>query len=574
MSHNDGDDTSSSDDHHQQREEHSYTQHTTLTTRQVEMRRSQSAHSGESDFPIVHAGGGGRRHHAAALSSEDEHDDDEAEAAGGRGHHQHQRSPSRQSSAAGGRGGDRAGTPDSSFMRDLESGSSSRIGDSRSIVLALRSLQEKIRKLEADRDFHRDQCETARRAHEAYKADVEDQLHRDRVDFRRRESELQDLIARAKQEQQRLTRTLDDSRLDAGAVSSEVAQLLERERREATARDARLKEELETYRKQITEERLAIETLQQQVDQARAERDILETTNRRLEHTVKDLLSMNKTLVQTATGQAPPQQTSAAHERFTSGNKVRHLSFTHNASAASQQQQQHHNVSGRGRSAMSTPRYTDPHHKPVALHHERLPLHIAAQLPVNTPAPSITQPPMRFQSPTLASIQHRAASQQQGPRGGNAGGYHRSSSAAHHQAAAGITGVPCARAGSHADRKQHHQRLATETPAGAVEPLDAVYRALEAELRALNKQYREVIDEANASDCTMGPEVLTARLNGIMVQIDRKSEQLRLLRASKASAATEDVRQRPIVSKGYVKATHKTQQMNAIRELAANVSNN
>jgi hypothetical protein len=107
-----------------------------------------------------------------------------------------------------------------------------------------------------------------------------------------------------------------------------------------------------------------------------------------------------------------------------------------------------------------------------------------------------------------------------------------------------------------------------------VEPLDAVYRALEAELRALNKQYREVIDEANASDCTMGPEVLTARLNGIMVQIDRKSEQLRLLRASKASAATEDVRQRPVVSKGYVKATHKTQQMNSIRELAANVSNN
>jgi hypothetical protein len=395
----------------------------------------------------------------------------------------------------------------------------SAIGDQRSVVIALRSLQDKIRKLESDRNFHQSECERSRGAHEAYKRDVERQLEHERQEHRRRETELQELIARAGSERARLQESLAEGKSEMGQFHGEFQTLVDKEKGLAREREDRLKAELEDYRRKAAEERHGQEQMIQTVAASKAERDILEATNQRLENTVRDLLAMNTSLSTKQQQQLGEVERSASVKRSTS-----------------------QQATPRGRSIQSTPRPT-----------------------VAAPA-TARGPPRRFESPTMSSI-NRISS-------GSRPTY----------------GAPNPRSNSLGARRpspttaQHHDPCS----AHAVAPLDAVYAGLEQEMRDLNEHYKVIIDEANDPDTSslLSPEVLTAKLNAVMVQIDRKSEQMRLLRTTKAGV-TEDTGNtsrmsvplggRPPMTlrkpKGVAKATAKVQIMNDFRTMVRRSAN-
>jgi hypothetical protein len=353
-----------------------------------------------------------------------------------------------------------------------------RLGDTRSIVLALQSLQEKIRRLESDRNFHQEECDRARHAHELYKREVERQLDNERSEFRRREAELQELISRAQHERSKLQSSLDDSRSDIGTFRQELQTLLDRERRDARERETRLVEELTQIRSDLSQEKHRLAIVQQEMAQAKAEKDVLDANTKRLEGTVKDLLAMNTALVERARGMAAAGATQHA------------APITVQAVAAAAAPP----PTSKGR-RMSPPRQ---------------------------------QPPMRFASPTLTSAR-RSASVPKGP----------------------TPSTP---------------RRQTDASSSSSAGLAQVYQQLENELTDLKKQYQVEVRKAGDSGLAMSPEVLTATLNALMAQIDRKTEQLRLLRMTQSSVDQDvTLKSSPPMARGVQKATEKAALCNALK---------
>ena len=169
--------------------------------------------------------------------------------------------------------------------------------DTKSVVLALQGLQEKIRRLEEDRNFHREECEKAHIAHEAYKREVEDQLERERTEHRRRESELQRMISEAKQERTEMSRSMEDSRLELRKFREQLDGIMDHERSTHEEREGELRRELDECQRAIREESSKISELKHTIANLRSEREVVLSTNKRLEATVADLISMNTKLL-------------------------------------------------------------------------------------------------------------------------------------------------------------------------------------------------------------------------------------------------------------------------------------
>lgn len=379
------------------------------------------------------------------------------------------------------------------------SGLAATVGDTRSIVLALQALQDKIRQLEVDRNFHQDQCEKARQAHESYKKEMEIQLERERAEHRRREDELQELIARANTDRTRLQAALEESKHDIGAFRGELEAVLTRERSDATQKEAQLRQEIESCRSELASQRQAFDQVQHGIEQAKAERDIIEKTNQRLENTIRDLIAMNNGLMQNRNQVVPPAAELPSAPRLPL--PERHVDVM--------------NVDSRGVSRGRTP----------SAHQSRT---------------------MRYASPTQSS-RARSIDEQLA-------------------LAAGDPNVK--------SRQRETAAVRDSTKLENVEALDAVYAELEKERSALNQQYQTVIDRANRPDEGVNPDVLTAQLNHIMVQINRKEEQMRLLRATRlnipAAAQRATVPRRRTAAqrtKGFEKATKKSTLMNEFRAL-------
>ena len=392
------------------------------------------------------------------------------------------------------------------------SGLAMTIGDTKSIVLALQSLQEKIRKLEQDRNFHQEQCEKAHQAHEAYKIDVEMKLESERSHHRQREQELQDLLARANAERQRLQSALEESKQDLGTFRSELEQLLETERSNANEREERFRLELESYRKEISHEKSSNERLTQTVEQLRAERDVIQTTNRRLESTIRDLISV---------GGGETKKRRASLSIMNAG-----------ASALATQQKP------------STATYRDAHNLSVGSARGRS-------------LSNDRRPPMHYQNPTYSSVVRdvrvdHVTRPPTPPRHPSPRSF-QSTTAAPAQASG---------RGGAAKLNQSVEHLRA---------IDEVTAELQQEHRSLHQKYKDLVERA-ATD-NIPPEVLTASLNSLVSQIDKKAEQIRLIRntrseiAETAGAGPIDVPAAPILparSTGPGKSSSKSSQRNAI----------
>ena len=180
---------------------------------------------------------------------------------------------------------------------DISLGGSMPAADTKSVVLALQGLQEKIRRLEEDRNFHREECEKAHIAHEAYKREVEDQLGRERAEHRRREGDLQRMIAEAKQERTDMSRNMEDSRLELRKFREQLDGIMDHERSTHEERESELRRELDECQRSIKEEASRLGELKQTVANLRSEREVVLSTNKRLEATVADLITMNTKLL-------------------------------------------------------------------------------------------------------------------------------------------------------------------------------------------------------------------------------------------------------------------------------------
>lgn len=381
------------------------------------------------------------------------------------------------------------------------SGLAMSVGDTKSIVLALQSLQEKIRKLEHDRNFHQEQCEKSQRAHEAFKLEIESQLDGERRQHRHREQELHDLLASANAERSRLQATLEESKKDLGTFRNELEVLLDVERKQAKEREDQLSQELEELKEERENERRKLEKLQQTIEQLRSEREIVQQTNQRLESTVRDLIAMNNNLMDSV-GAKPP---------FKAGVRKHQHADVQNISASTSKR-----PSSANRRGLS---YRNPTHSSMSRDVRQ------SEFPMRHPTPT-----HRPRSPVIRQQTKRASG----------------------SANTSLHGVP----------------------KDQIQAIDEVYRELQNEHRDLHNKYQETIRQAAANGTP--PEILTAQLNHIMGLIDRKAEQIRLMRVTQGeinAAALSDGHDAPTREAPLAKGTEKTLQrgqiVNELRALFA-----
>jgi chromosome segregation ATPase len=380
------------------------------------------------------------------------------------------------------------------------------VGDTKSIVLALQALQEKIRKLETDRNFHQEQCEKSHKAHESYKLEVESQLDSERSQHRSREQELQDLLARANAERHRLQSTLEESKSDVAHFRVELEQLLESERGQAQSREDQLRSELEQLRSDIHEERRQNEQLLTSMDQLKTEKEIIATTNRRLESTVRELISVNNNLMDSV------KKGGAA-------------------------------VINSGIGRMTSPHYVASHADPAASHN------------VSTASHRRTGSSQRRTKPSAASYMNPTHS------------------SAMRDSRSGEVTARCPTPPRPASpRSARSLNTSSAIQPSQVYAMDDVHTELQNELRDLEAKYKKTIQDAAKSDTS--PDVLNIALNTLMGQIQRKTEQLRLMRQTReelsAAAGITETRGRPkTTARGVDKALHRGQIVSELRALFA-----
>lgn len=406
------------------------------------------------------------------------------------------------------------------------SGLAANMGDTKSIVLALQALQEKIRKLEQDRNFHQEQCEKAQRSHESYKLEIEGQLDAERSQHRVREHELQDLLARANAERSRLQSTLEESKSDLGHFRQELEQMLNAERSQARSKEDQLLSELEQLRSNLKEERKNADDLSTSLELLKREREVIETTNRKLESTVRELITVQNNLVdsvkkgganvvnggvKSAAARGRSTYRDPANTSVTSARKASAARADVSAVGVSRRSTQVHNTSSSRFTYMNA-------------------THASALRDVRSgeiPAPRSATPP---RPPSPARPATRGASAQ-----------------------------------------RRSLNTSAHLPVEHVQAMDEVYEEMQAELRDLEARYKSAIQDAARNDTS--PDVLNNILNQLMTQIQRKTEQLRLMRQTKGDLGNASLigteRRSGSVAKGVDKALQRNQIVSELRSLFA-----
>lgn len=170
------------------------------------------------------------------------------------------------------------------------------MGDTQTVIQALQSLQEKVRLLEEERNFHRRQCQDAHDKHESFKQSVEVQLRQERADHRRREEELQHIVDAMAADKKVLEDASVQNRSQMQRFRDELSLVMARERDTADIRERDLRNEVEVLRAETIDLRSYHEKLSQTIGQLKGERELILATNRRLEKTITELVTLNDTL--------------------------------------------------------------------------------------------------------------------------------------------------------------------------------------------------------------------------------------------------------------------------------------
>ncbi|RNF17019.1 uncharacterized protein Tco025E_04971 [Trypanosoma conorhini] len=409
------------------------------------------------------------------------------------------------------------------------SGLSMSVGDTKSIVLALQALQDKIRRLEQDRNHHLDQYERALQAHEAYKQDMEHQLEQERTHHRQREKELQEMVQRATAEKAKLQSTLEESRKDLGTFRTELEEMLLKECDAAKKRENAMASELDKLRQELEEQHRRHRALLTSIEELQSEKEAALDTNRHLEQAIQELIRVqpgsgaNRTLLRngdTSRLTVEGQKRRNHRGRAPSGAGVDPLNRTNNSRRTADPRQ-------RGSRPTSAVRSSSARHT--------------------------------YRDPTYSSNQRDVRKEN--------GIYVADSSFV------GEFTRPASYATASASRTQPAVLLEGRRNDAMAE----VCEELEKELKGLHQQYKETVERAAVEE--ISAEVLTAALNRIARLMDRKTEQVRLIKEAQrdiaaAGVAVEVPTSRPVSSSrrrpppvGADKATQRNLIVNELRSL-------
>ncbi|EAN78014.1 uncharacterized protein TEOVI_000520000 [Trypanosoma equiperdum] len=376
------------------------------------------------------------------------------------------------------------------------SGLNMSVGDTRSIVLALQTLQEKIRRLEQDRNHHQDQYEKALQAHEAYKQDMEHQLEQERSHHRRREKELHEMVQRATEEKTRLQSTLEESRKDLGTFRTELEEMLMKECDASKKRESALNSEMERLRHELEEQQKKHRTLLASIEELKAEKEAAIDTNHHLEQAIQELMR------RCGTGSVDnSRMTDCDVTRLTNGSCRRNSRKPRRSNAfvgpvRGRLQEARHLVNISGHSA------------------ERR--RASVGLAGNTRR--------TYRDPTYSSIQRdaRRTSAGRALELGLNNSYH-------------VRPVSRGRAATPVNQS-HFDSVEGGLRSGAMKE---VYEELQEELKSLHQQYKDTVERAAAEE--ISPEVVTAALNRISTLMDRKTDQIRLIKEAQRDMANAGV---------------------------------
>ncbi|KEG11389.1 hypothetical protein DQ04_02671000, partial [Trypanosoma grayi] len=363
------------------------------------------------------------------------------------------------------------------------SGLNMSVGDTKSIVLALQALQDKIRRLEQDRNHHQDQYERALQAHEAYKRDMEHQLEQERAHHRQSEKELQEMVQRATSEKAKLQSTLEESRKDLGTFRTELEEMLVKECDAAQQRENALATEVDKLRQEVEEQRKKHRALISSVEQLRAEKEAALDTNHHLELAIQEVLRM---------------QQSRGGDR----------SFLRNGDTSRVTDAGRNRRGGRRGRTYNNTSVGDSMHRTSSSHRAVDPRGRESRPTSALRSSSVTR--RTYRDPTYSSIQRDV----------------RKDGAGHSHEGAGSEYArppPCAVVPT-VSRTQPATSPETRQSGAMAE----VLQELQAELESLHQQYKETVERAAAEE--LSTEVLTAALNRLATVMDRKTEQIRLIK--------------------------------------------
>ncbi|KAH9582252.1 hypothetical protein LSM04_008418 [Trypanosoma melophagium] len=373
------------------------------------------------------------------------------------------------------------------------------VGDTKSIVLALQALQEKIRRLEQDRNHHQDQYEKALRAHEAYKQDVEHQLEQERANHRQREKELQEMVQRAIAEKTRLQTTLDESRKDLGTFRTELEEMLAKECDTAQKREQALATEVEKLRQELQEEQKRRRTLNTSIEELRAEKEAALDRNHYLEQAIGEIThawEVNRENRSFLGNGDTTRLTSGRHKRNSSSGGRRRRLVRQNSNGVKHSLD---HVDNSHRVGNARPRES----RPSSVLRSSSARHT-------------------YRDPTYSSIQRDV-------RQGGVSHTHEGIANANNTSTIGV-----ANNGEHA-RPPSRSALGVTPRTQPTHPLEGkrsgaiaeVRQELQEELNSLHQQYKETVERAAKED--IAPDVLTATLSRLATVMDRKAEQIRLI---------------------------------------------
>eukprot|EP00760_Papus_ankaliazontas_P030141 PhM_4_TR4621/c1_g1_i1/m.43123 len=174
------------------------------------------------------------------------------------------------------------------------------------VLQALRALQSKVDQLERDRDYYAKECDRLSQIHKEELRSLEQTATREREEFTRRQSEMQDTIRQMTDEKYRLQRMLEERKVEEKdalrALDTDHGEL----RRKALDEQHTVAVESSALSRRCEETERAVETLRSQLEMARRERDVIEASNDRVIRALTDVRSMSGARQGAATGRSSP----------------------------------------------------------------------------------------------------------------------------------------------------------------------------------------------------------------------------------------------------------------------------
>jgi len=165
-------------------------------------------------------------------------------------------------------------------------------GPTQAVLSALASLQAKVHQLEKDRDYYVLECEKVTAKHKEDLREVETIARREKEEFQRRQQELRDAIQHSTDEKARLTRELDERRIEHARALREIEFSGDGGRKQQQEETHEVNLRTSQLRREVEENNRTLASLEAQLAITRREREVAEGANERLMRAVSEMKAL------------------------------------------------------------------------------------------------------------------------------------------------------------------------------------------------------------------------------------------------------------------------------------------